>query len=167
MAKKLPDLIGVIHLAPLPGSPGAEGYSYQDALQNAGYLAVKEAKLLQQAGFGGIIIENFGDAPFYKSMVPRETVGAMSIIATAVRESVRIPVGINVLRNDAVSALTIAALSGCEFIRVNVLSGVYATDQGMIQGCAAKLLRERQRMGAKVMILAGRPCETRKMYFLR
>ncbi|HNH39334.1 MAG TPA: BtpA/SgcQ family protein, partial [Microthrixaceae bacterium] len=39
-----------------------------------------------------------------------------------------LPVGINVLRNDARAALAIAAVTGASFIRVNVLSGVAATD---------------------------------------
>jgi membrane complex biogenesis BtpA family protein len=78
----------------------------------------------------------------------------MAIIAAAVRETTQLALGINVLRNDARSALAIAAVTGCDFIRVNVLSGVAATDQGMIEGDAAFLLRERDRLHAPVGILA-------------
>jgi hypothetical protein len=74
-------------------------------------------------------------------------VASLAVIAAAVRESVSVPIGINVLRNDAHAALAIAAVTGCDLIRVNVLTGVFATDQGMIEGDAAKLLRERQRLG--------------------
>lgn len=146
----IPPLIGVIHLPPLAGSPRAsrEGVSPSQALQRAGLWAVKEARLLSEAGFQGLIVENFGDAPFYKTRCPPETVASLAVIATAVREVSSLPVGINVLRNDARAALAIAAVSGCHFIRVNVLSGVVATDQGMIEGDAAFLLRERERLGA-------------------
>lgn len=153
----IPQLIGVIHLPPLAGSPRSleQGEDPALALQKAGIQAVQEAKLLAQAGFEGIIIENFGDTPFYKTHVPAETVASMAVIAAAVRESVSIPIGINVLRNDGASALSIAAVTGCDLIRVNVLTGVAATDQGIIEGDAARLIRERQRLRAtSVGILA-------------
>lgn len=151
--KQLPRLIGVIHLPPLPGAPLAAGLAPLEALTRAGTRAVKEAQELEKAGFEGLILENFGDVPFGKTVGP-ETVAAMSLLATAVRETVRIPVGVNVLRNDARAALAIATMSGCEFIRVNVLSGVAATDQGWIEGQAAELLRERARLQSPVRILA-------------
>jgi membrane complex biogenesis BtpA family protein len=151
---KFPKLMGVIHLPALPGAPGAHGTHPAESLQAAGYQAVKEAKILSDAGFDGIILENFGDVPFYKTQVPPETIASMAIIAAAVRETTQCTLGINVLRNDARSALAIAAVTGCDFIRVNVLSGVAATDQGMIEGDAAYLLRERDRLHAPVGILA-------------
>ena len=144
---RLPRLIGVIHLPPLAGAPRAGGHP-SAVLQQAGLRAVAEAQLLARAGFDGLIVENFGDAPFYKNCVPPETVASLAIIAAAVREAVRIPIGINVLRNDPRAALAIAAVSGCELIRVNVLSGVTATDQGLIEGDAAALIRERARLQA-------------------
>ena len=79
----------------------------------------------------------------------------MAIVCAAVRETVRIPVGVNILRNDGRAALAVAAVAGCHFVRVNVLSGVAATDQGLIQGDAAFSLRERERLGAQgIAILA-------------
>jgi uncharacterized protein len=145
----LPSLIGVIHLPPLAGSPQSDGLSPAECLRRAGLQAAREAELLTQAGFEGLILENFGDAPFYKAKVPAETIASMAVIAAAVREVTRLPIGINVLRNDAMAALAIAASTGCQFIRVNVLSGVAATDQGIIEGNAAELLRERDRLGVR------------------
>src|SRR4051812_3812960 len=104
----LPRLIGVIHLPPLAGAPRAGAMSPSEALQQAGLLAVKEAKALAELGFEALIIENFGDVPFYRDRVPPETVASMAIIAAAVRECVNIPVGINILRNDAASAIAVA-----------------------------------------------------------
>jgi len=53
-------LVGMLHLGPLPGSPLYDGDF--DALLDA---AVTDADTLEGAGFGGIMIENFGDVPFY------------------------------------------------------------------------------------------------------
>ncbi len=155
MKRELPKLIGVIHLPALPGAPLALKSHPSVVLGKIVDLAVKEAKLYVAEGFDGIIIENFGDAPFYKTKVPPETIASMSVIAAAVRSAVKLPLGINVLRNDAFAALAIAAMSGADFIRVNVLSGVVATDQGLIEGEAAILIRERTRLHAEhVGILA-------------
>lgn len=142
-------LIGVIHLPPLAGSPRAFGEHPAATMHAAGLQAVREAQLLEKAGFDGVILENFGDIPFYKSQVPPETIASMSVIAAAVRESTRMSIGINILRNDARSAMAVAAVTGCDFIRVNVLSGVAATDQGVIEGEAALLQREKLRLGAE------------------
>ena len=152
--KNSPSLIGVIHLPPLAGAPVAFGEDPSVSLQRAGSWAIQEAQVLAKAGFDGIILENFGDVPFYKTQVPPETIASLSVIAAAVRDVSRIPVGINVLRNDARAALAIASVTGCEFIRVNVLTGVAATDQGLVEGDAAFLIRERARLAAPVAVFA-------------
>jgi membrane complex biogenesis BtpA family protein len=151
---KLPRLIGTIQLPPLAGSPKSQDQHPVESLQAAGFAAVTEARLLAQAGFDGVVLENWGDVPYYGSQVPPETITSMSIIAAAVRETVQIPVGINVLQNDARASLAIAALTGCEFIRANVFSGVVAAEQGILEGNAAFLIRERERLRASVAILA-------------
>lgn len=155
MADKQPNLIGVIHLPALVGAPASLRVSPSEVLARAGAQAVEETRILAKLGFDGIVIENFGDGPFYPGRVPPETVGCMAVIATAVREVCKVSIGINVLRNDGFSALAVAALSGCDWIRVNVLSGVAATDQGIIQGEAAALLRERVRLRAEHIKILG------------
>jgi membrane complex biogenesis BtpA family protein len=66
-----------------------------------------------------------------------------------VKRAVNLPLGINVLRNDGLSALGVAAAVGAQFIRVNVLCGARVTDQGVINGIAHDLLRERALLGAQ------------------
>jgi hypothetical protein len=67
---------------------------------------------------------------------------------------VSLPMGLNVLRNDGHSAMAIATCVRAQFIRVNVLTGVMATDQGLIEGEAHQLLRYRRELGSDVKILA-------------
>lgn len=142
-------LVGMVHLPALPGAARAK--LGMDALLER---AVSEAQLLAEAGFDAVMLENFGDAPFVAEHAPAETVAAMAIIARAVREQVEIQIGINVLRNDAFSALGIAAAADAALVRVNVLSGVYATDQGMISGRAREVLATRKRLCPEVLIAA-------------
>jgi membrane complex biogenesis BtpA family protein len=137
-------LVGVIHLPPLPGSPHASLSARECARR-----AAEDARALADAGFDLAMIENFGDAPFFGGSVPAVTVAAMTACAVAVREAVpQLPIGINVLRNDAESALAIAIASSAACIRVNVLTGARVTDQGIVEGKAAALFRMRRALGA-------------------
>lgn len=116
--------------------------------------AEQEATALASGGAHGLIVENFFDVPFAKNRVDPAVVSAMSLVVEHLKQLVTLPIGINVLRNDAYSALAIAACTGARFIRVNVLTGVMATDQGLIEGEAHKILRYRRELGADVKILA-------------
>jgi membrane complex biogenesis BtpA family protein len=116
--------------------------------------AILDALAIEQGGADGLIIENFGDAPFYPETVGPETTAAMTLTVHEIRQQVQVPIGINVLRNDAIAALAIATVLGCDFIRVNVHTGVVATDQGLIQGRACDTLRYRDALKSNVMIFA-------------
>jgi uncharacterized protein len=144
-------LVGVIHLPPLPGSPRGN----MSALACAA-TALEDARILGQAGYDAIIVENFGDAPFFRASVPAITVSAMTACVLAAREGApKTKIGVNVLRNDAESALAIAHVAGASFVRVNVHTGARVTDQGIIQGDAAVTLRARRAMGAESIAIWG------------
>jgi uncharacterized protein len=142
-------IIGVVHLLPLPTSPRWSG-----SLKTVIDRAEQEAAALASGGVNGIIVENFFDAPFTKSQVDPAVVSAMTVVTQRIKTLVGLPLGLNVLRNDARSALAIATCLNCEFIRVNVLTGVMATDQGLIEGEAHQLLRYRRELGSNVKIFA-------------
>lgn len=142
-------VIGVIHLLPLPSSPRWGG-----DLRSLMERAEQEATALAAGGVHGIIVENFFDAPFAKDRVDPAVVSAMSLVVQRIQSLITLPVGINVLRNDGQSALAIASCTGAQFIRVNVLTGVMATDQGIIEGQAHNLLRYRRELGCDVKIFA-------------
>ncbi|MFO0643071.1 MAG: BtpA/SgcQ family protein [Polyangiaceae bacterium] len=137
-------LVGVVHLPALPGSPCSE--LGLDAIVEG---AVQGAKVLAEAGYDLCMIENYGDVPFHRGAVPAITVATMAIVAREVARATSIPLGVNVLRNDGLSALAIAHAVGAKAVRVNVLSGARVTDQGVVEGDAAVLLRERASLGAK------------------
>ena len=141
--------IGVIHLQPLPGSPRAQTMS--QVLESA----AQDARAYLEGGVDALIVENFGDAPFFATRVPPVTVAAMAVAVPQICALAGdLPVGVNVLRNDAVAALSVAHVCGASFVRVNVHVGAVVTDQGLIQSDAARLLRLRQQLGAQVDIYA-------------
>lgn len=143
-------LVGMVHLRPLPGSPrGAE------PLEQVIAAALADAEALAEGGADGILLENFGDTPFFPGRVPAHTVAQMTAAAVAIRQRVRLPLGINVLRNDGRAALAVAHAVGADFLRVNVLTGARLTDQGVLQGIAPDLLRDRVSLNAEtIRILA-------------
>ena len=170
-------LIGVVHLRATPGAPGGRaGEAWVEGLA----AAVADGVALAQGGCDGIIVENFGDVPFFAEEVPAETVAAMALAVAEIRRAVvavgavggmraggatgttgaagggerELAVGVNVLRNDWRSALGICAATGASFVRVNVFTGAAVTDQGLIQGRAAEVLRERDRLCPGVAVLA-------------
>ncbi|AFY88951.1 MAG: hypothetical protein CLLPBCKN_000583 [Chroococcidiopsis cubana SAG 39.79] len=142
-------IIGVVHLLPLPTSARWGG-----SLAAVIDRAEQEATALASGGVDGIIVENFFDAPFVKERVDPAVVSAMTLIVQRLKQLVTLPIGLNVLRNDAHSGLAIASCVQAQFIRVNVLTGVMATDQGIIEGQAHSLLRYRRELGSDVKIFA-------------
>ena len=144
-----PALIGVIHLAPLPGSA-----RHTLTMAEICERATRDGIALREAGFDAAIVENYGDAPFTSGNISSASIAGLTLAAHAVRDATGMRIGINVLRNDALAALGIAATTGAAFIRVNVHIGVYATDQGIIEGRAEETLRYRKLLGARVAIFA-------------
>jgi len=137
-------IIGMVHLLPLPGSP-----RFASDLNEVRARALTDAKALSDGGIDSIMIENFGDAPFYPGPVPSYVVAHLTALAAQVKRIIKVPLGINVLRNDGRSALAIAQAVGAQFIRVNILSGARVTDQGIMQGIAHDLQRDRAALGAQ------------------
>jgi membrane complex biogenesis BtpA family protein len=142
-------VIGMLHVPALPGSP--HNSLDFDAIVN---WVLTDAEALTAGGVNGLMIENFGDVPFYPRSVPPHTVAFMTALAREVRRRVDLPLGINVLRNDSAGALAIASAAGAQFIRANIHTGARLTDQGVIEGTAHETLRYRKELGSDVKIFA-------------
>jgi len=139
----------MVHLAPLPGAPRWRG-SMEEVIERA----LADARALEDGGVDAVLVENYGDVPFFAGRLPAESVAGLTAAVVAVRGEVRVRVGVNALRNDAAAALAVAAATGASFIRVNVHAGGMYTDQGWIEGRAADTLRLRERLCPEVAILA-------------
>jgi membrane complex biogenesis BtpA family protein len=142
-------VIGMLHLLPLPGSP-----RYGGSIKAIRDAALRDAEALASGGVNGLMLENFGDLPFFPGRVPVPVVAHLSSLAAEVRRTFDLPLGITVLRNDGCAALAVAHAAGAQFIRVNVLCGARVADQGIIHGIAHDLLRARAVLRADVKIFA-------------
>jgi len=142
-------IVGMVHLPALPGAPqyGGDRAAVRER-------ALADARALADGGVDAVMVENFGDAPFYPDDVPKHVVAEMTALVGAVRETTDLPVGVNVLRNDAEAALSVAAATGASAIRVNVHAGARVTDQGVVETRAHETMRLRERLDCDVAVLA-------------
>ncbi len=140
----------MVHLKALPGAPSFNG-SMNEIIDRA----VEDATTLKAGGIDAIMVENFFDIPFTRGRVEAETIAAMTVAINEVKKATALPIGVNVLRNDGLSAIAIAKATKASFIRVNVLASARLTDQGIIEGIAYELTRLRKAIyGEDIAILA-------------
>jgi uncharacterized protein len=117
-------------------------------------FVLADASALAEGGVDGLMIENFGDVPFYPARVPAHTISFLTTLSGEVKAHYRLPLGINVLRNDGMAAIAIAAAIQAEYVRVNVYTGARLADQGILQGEAHDVARYRRTLGIKAQIWA-------------
>ena len=138
-------MLGVVHLLPLPGSPGYAGEPMGAIYDRA----LADGRAYAEAGFDGLIVENHGDVPFLKpELLGPETAAVMAVAAECVRRELGLPMGINVLANAASHAVAIARAAGAAFVRVNQWANAYVANEGLIEGPAATALRYRRSLAA-------------------
>jgi membrane complex biogenesis BtpA family protein len=137
----------MIHLPALAGAPRND-----KAMEELIEFARAEVRKLESSGLDAAIVENAGDAPFFRGSVPAITVAAMATIVGEVKRHTAMKIGVNILRNSCEEALAVAHATGAEFIRCNVVIGAYVTDQGIIQGCAAELARLRRSLDRPIHV---------------
>ena len=137
---------GVIHLKSLPGSSG-NSLDLDQIID----LAQDDLNSLLSGGVDGVIIENFGDTPFVKDDVSKRTLASFTTVVENLELDKDIKVGINVLRNDGIAALSIAEATKADFVRINVLNNVMMfTDQGIIEGKAHEIAEFRNTLNKDI-----------------
>jgi len=142
-------VIGMVHLGALPGSPRWAG-----SMDGVVRAALADALALAEGGADALLVENYGDVPFTAGRVDAGTVAAMAVAIAEIARAVVLPIGVNVLRNDALSALAVAVAAGARFVRVNVHVSAVVADQGLLAAGAHDTLRYRRLLGLDVKILA-------------
>jgi hypothetical protein len=142
-------VIGMVHLRALPGSPRWAG-----SMEAVVRAALEDARALADGGVDALLVENYGDVPFTTGRVDSATVAGMAVVIGEIKRAVTLPVGVNVLKSDALSALAVAAAAGGRFVRVNVHVGAVVADQGILESGAYDSLRYRRLLGLDIRILA-------------
>ena len=142
-------IVGMVHLHALPGSPRWAG-----SMQTVRDAALADARALAEGGVDALLVENHGDVPFSAGRADAASVAAMAVVTAEIARAVALPIGVNVLKSDALSALAVAAATGARFVRVDVHVGAVVADQGLLVSGAHDTLRYRRLLGLDVKILA-------------
>lgn len=144
-------LVGMIHVAALPGTPRS-GLPVREIAARA----AAEARILAGAGFDALILENMHDVPYLRREVGPEIVAAMTAAGEAVRSAVDVPVGFQLLAGANRAAIAVAHAVGGRFVRAEGFVFAAVADEGLLdEADAGPLLRYRRAIGADaVRILA-------------
>ena len=137
-------VIGMVHVGALPGTP-----AHRDSLDKIVRQARREVALYRSAGVHGLMIENMHDTPYLKGGVGPEITAAMTAVAQAVKEEAVLPTGIQILAGANREALAVALAADLDFIRAEGFAFAHVADEGLMESCAAELLRFRREIGAE------------------
>lgn len=109
-------IIGVLHVGPSPGVPGAR------AVRCSIDRTVTEARLLIEHGVDGLLVENMHDMPAVAETESGPEVAAfLTHAAVAVKRYAghRLPVGVRAMGGANRTAVAVAVAASCDFVRVD------------------------------------------------
>lgn len=136
-------LAAMIAVRALPGAPLYEGND-----QKVIDLAMKDLEIYKKAGVQSIVLENDFDLPYMRPPLPDSAIKLMTIIAKKARNEFDGPIGIQLLEAANETSLEIAHKADLDYIRVEGFVFAHVGTSGIIEGCAAKLLRKRKELKA-------------------
>ncbi len=142
-------MIGMVHLAALPGS-----VHFTEPFSLVLERALTEAKMLADAGFDALLLQNTGDVPALEQG-DEATVAFMTTAALRIKAECPLPLGINVLMNGSKAALAIAGAAGAEFVRIKINVGAVTTSTGIVSADPHEVLAFRKRIAAGAITLLG------------
>ncbi len=134
-------IVGMVHLAPLPGTP------FDEALTNAQILdrARRDLDVLLEAGFDAVSISNESDRP-YVTDIPRETIALFTFLVTRLTQDLPVPFGCGMLI-DPRASLAVARAVGATFIRLSF--GTMVGTFGPVVESPGEVLRYRRQIDAQ------------------
>jgi len=139
-------VIGVIHLLP---TIGYAGFISVEKILNK---ALEDLSILEKGGVDAIIIENNYDLP-HKIKVNSETITLIGYIIGKIKEKTNLSMGVSILWNDFESALSLAKIYNCDFIRIPVFVDYVKTSFGEIKGEPERAIQFRKKIGAENILI--------------
>ncbi len=147
MFPRRPAVIGMIHVLALPGTPRA-----REPIARIVETAVREARIYEEHGLDGLLIENMHDVPYLSGRVGPEIVAGMTAVGAAVRAASMLPLGVQILAAANCEALAVAHGCGATFVRVENFTYAHVADEGIMpEAAAGPLLRYRRQIAAEAI----------------
>jgi membrane complex biogenesis BtpA family protein len=126
IAAKRKPVIGMVQLGALPGGSRYHGGKIGPLLD----AALEETEILAGNGVDALMVQNLGDIPV-AHRVDQAQVAWMARITSEVRAASAIPVGLNLLENDAEAMIAVASAASADFVRIKVYVGSMMTPFGI------------------------------------
>lgn len=139
-------LIGMVHVRALPGTP-----TNATSVELIAAQAVHDARILLEAGFDALIIENLHDRPYVQGpLLGPEIVACMTRVGLEVAAETSLPIGVQILSCGNIHAMAVASAIGAQFIRCENFAFSHVADEGLlVEAEAGRLLRYRRSIGAE------------------
>lgn len=142
-------IIGMVHCLPLVNTK-----DYKNNNDEILKRAIEDAVTLEKAGVGAIMVENMGDNPL-KETLDHEQAIQLAVITKAIKDVVKIPVGIDAAFNDYKTSLAIAKAVGGAFVRIPVYVDTVVYHGGILYPKAIEAVKYRREIQAEdVLIIA-------------
>lgn len=132
-------IIALLHLDALPGDPGFCG-DMDVVLDHAAH----DLTALQDGGVDGILIANEFSLP-YQPVADIAVISAMAYIIGKLKDRIRVPFGVNVVKNP-IATIDLAAATGARFGR-SCFSGAYMGEYGVYVSNSGEAVRHRKALG--------------------
>ena len=131
-------VVGMVQLDALPGGSRYRDTTIDDVLGSA----LMEAGILADNGVDALMVQNLGDIPV-NSQATSVQVAWMTRVTSEIRRRCGIPVGLNLLENDAEAMMAVASASGADFVRIKIYVGAMVTPFGVETAQAFAAIRAR------------------------
>jgi membrane complex biogenesis BtpA family protein len=136
-------VIGMVQLDALASGSQYRGGGFAAVRE----FALQEARTLAENGVDALMVQNLGDIPVALAAT-REQVAWMTGITADVRAKFDLPVGLNMLENDAAAMMAVASASGADFVRIKIYVGAMMTPFGLETAKAHEAIKARNALNA-------------------
>ncbi|MBV8564127.1 MAG: BtpA/SgcQ family protein [Methylobacteriaceae bacterium] len=137
-------VVGMVQLTALPGSCRFGGGRIDGVLEPA----LQEAEVLAAHSIDGLMVQNLGDLPV-DTRATFAQVAWMTRVASELRRQFKLPVGLNLLENDAEAMFAVASAAAADFVRIKVFIGAMMTPFGIETAQAHAAIRARKAADAE------------------
>ncbi len=139
-------LYGVVHLAPMPGTPFHTPGSLATTIDEA----VRDARALEAGGATGILLQTADRVYPVDDNADPARVAAVTRVVDAVIAATGEgwQVGVQIMRHAVRASLAVAKVTGCSFVRADALVGITTSTHGVVQPDSAAIMAYRRALDA-------------------
>ncbi|WP_437913597.1 BtpA/SgcQ family protein [Sorangium sp. So ce302] len=139
-------VLGMIHLAPLPGTPFHEEGSFERTLD----VAVQSAIALSEGGADGCLVQTVERVYGVKDESDPARTTAMGLIVDAIGRATGddFQIGVQLMRNAIRASLAVAKVARGSFVRAGALVGATLTEHGLVEANPLEVMEYRDKIDA-------------------